>query len=78
MHHGDAPRPPMTRRAENEPLTDGEPAHDHAWFEEPKTIYSHCDFALINNLRVLPYLHQKSQEEMYQLLRAHTPGKCWL
>ena len=49
-----------------------------AWFEDPKNIYSNCDFALINNLRVLPYLHQNAQEEMYQLLRAHTPAKCWL
>jgi hypothetical protein len=49
-----------------------------AWFEDPKNIYSNCDFALINNLRVLPYLHQNAQEEMYRLLRAHTPVKCWL
>ena len=29
-HHKDAPfTPPMTRRAENAPLTDGDPAYDH-------------------------------------------------
>jgi hypothetical protein len=48
-----------------------------AWLEEPKKIYSLCDFALTNNLRVLPYLQQTTQEQMVRMVRAHTPAKCW-
>ena len=49
-----------------------------AWFEDPKYIYSQCDFALNHNIRILPYLHRESQEQMYKLLRAHTPAMAWL